>query len=197
MTASGLFSGGSAHDPGRFHVHGDSARGGERVPLAGRTYRGEDTSGPVWTPRPARRNSAARNETPGRSRRCRRLGVAQFTGYDEVPRAQLGARPPATPTSATAVFWSRFAASSAPARRARSRPAPMITSAPPTAKASTRSAVRTLRSAVGFSVHEAPQGRDREHEPVQVVVDVEVAGKAGSREPWLVPRAVRALGRDR
>src|ERR1039458_4019436 len=112
------------------------------------------------------------------------------------PGCNSGERPPATPAGATAFFSSRFAASSAPARGARAGRAPMMTSAPPTAKASTRSAVRTLRSAVGFSVHETPQGRDREHEPVQVVVDVEVAGKAGSGVPRLVPRAVFALGRD-
>src|SRR5579864_7404115 len=38
------------------------------------------------------------------------------------------------------------------------------------------------------------EGHDREHLPVQVVVDVEVARKAGPGEPRLVPRAVRALG---
>ncbi len=60
-------------------------------------------------------------------------------------------------------------------------PAPMTTSAPPTANASTRSAVRTLSSAVGISVHVTPQGRDREDEPVQVVVDVEVARESRCR----------------
>ena len=161
-----------------------------------RTYRGDETSGPVRTPRPARRNSAARNDPPGRSSDPDDSVFRSSLAMTRSPGCRSAERPPATPTSATAVSASSFAASSAPARRARSGPAPMMTSAPPTAKASTRRAVRTLSSAVGFSVHEAPQGRHREHEPVQVIVDVEVARESGPGEPRLVPRAVFALGCD-
>src|SRR5258706_9867075 len=40
----------------------------------------------------------------------------------------------------------------------------------------------------------AAEGADREHQAVQVVVDVEVAGEAGPGELRLIPRAVGALG---
>src|SRR6185437_1329715 len=39
-----------------------------------------------------------------------------------------------------------------------------------------------------------PEGRHREHHPVQVVVDVEVPGEPGAGEPRLVPRPVGQLG---
>ena len=45
-------------------------------------------------------------------------------------------------------------------------------------------------------VDEPAERHDREHLPVQVVVDREVAGEAGAGEPRLVPRAVGALGLD-
>ena len=44
--------------------------------------------------------------------------------------------------------------------------------------------------------HVAAERGDREHEPVEVVVDVEVAGEAGAGEVLLVPAAVGALGVD-
>ena len=61
-----------------------------------------------------------------------------------------------------------------------------------TASRSCRS--RSLRRR-GCTVQAAPERHDREHETVQVIVDVVVRGKPGAGVLRLVPRAIGALGR--
>src|SRR5690606_16580791 len=72
-----------------------------------------------------------------------------------------------------------------PPSAGRSTPSPMCSPRGALHPASRRASCRTS--------HVAAQGADREDEPVEVVVDVEVAGEAGAGEVLLVPVAVRPL----
>jgi len=121
-----------------------------------RTYRGDETSGPVRTPRPARRNSAARNDPPGRSSDPddsvfrSSLAMTRSPGAGQ-PRDRRPRRPAQQPSPRRA------------SRRARRRHAGHGRAGADddvgaaTAKASTRRAVRTLSSAVGSPFTKRPR----------------------------------------
>ena len=150
--------------------------------------------GEAGAPEPRAEQCRARQTPRSWSTRCCEVRWPQ-SGRRE-PAADRGRA--ATPTSATAVSSSRRAASSAPGSL-RTIPTGADDRVGATVgqrfDAQWREDVE-LQPIGTASLHVAAQRHQREYEPVQVVVDVEVAGKARAREPRLVPSTVITLRRD-
>src|SRR6266545_101117 len=153
-----------------------------------------DRSGPTCTRKPRRRRAAARSALPGTGigmPPSRRNSVAQTTS----PARNSGATPPQRPTTATAVLST--ASPRAAAIRARSGPVPerrIVQSGTfGSAAASTRSGAKMSKC---LFIEHPPERHHGEDLPVEVVVDVEVAGEPRSRVVRLVPAAVAALRVD-
>ena len=78
-----------AHDPGRFHVDGNSARGGELEPLAGPDISRRRHERPGVDAKAGTAEFGGEKRHAREAERYRRLGVPQLTGYDEVTRVQI------------------------------------------------------------------------------------------------------------
>ncbi len=137
-------------------------------------------------PRPRRRRgggevgrSAARRRTaPGRPSAVDGSSRSGSVGDDEVAGCATGAAAPPTPAQR---HRPAGAAGRSPIR------------VPPTPSARCGAA---RRSVTGVAAAYRPERGDREDQPVQVVVDVEVAGEAGAGELRLVPGPVGPLRAD-
>src|ERR1700728_288598 len=160
-----------------------------------RTNVGEETIGPVRTRQPAASRSAATSAAAAMVRTVSSSVLRSSVATTMSPGRNEGSRPPETPATATAMSPSKPRCRPG-ARSALSRPIPESATAPPTAYPSMRNAASTRSSAMGHPPHVAAEGAHREHHPVEVVVDVEVAGEPGPRVPGLVPGAVGTLGVD-
>src|SRR5665213_463172 len=171
-----------------------------RAPVAARSARwpartrwGDDTMGPVRTSMPFWRRSWAIRSAPGRERTMLPSTERTSVATTSCPTRRSGSRPPATPTRATA-REEGSAASPAPAAVALAWPMPVRVTSPPTARASMRNGDTTVSSATGLLRDPTTEGHHREHQAIQVIVDVEVSGEPGTGEPRLVPRPVLLLG---
>src|SRR5579875_3987736 len=157
-----------------------------------------ERTAPTATRWPSRRSSWASRVAEGSRRTSRGLAplaaAHSSSATTSWPGARSAPRRPAGPVTATGVPGDSRGTSARTAPDTESAPEP-VTVAGPMARASTPVGTRTITGSATPTtpVHEAPQRADREDQPVQVVVDVEVAGEAGAGEPRLVPGAVRSL----
>ena len=181
--------------PCRPRVHRSRPARQRRPP---RTRLGEDTTGPVTTSRPGRRNSVARRSAAGSLRTTVPSVSRSSVATTSCPGARSGSRPPPTPTMATA----------APSARERGQRGPLGLGPRPPSPAHLDLAAHRQRLDPQRGHHDqaqpwpvacqvTAQRREGEHQPVEVVVDVEVPREARPGEPRLVPVAVGPLGVER
>ena len=199
---------------GGLHVHGERAGLGQPRPLGTVHEVVHRHDRPDVDPQPGPA------QFPGQQR-GRRHGMPSSPSRTSLATTRSPARIPGQATAGPATATAPNGLRRAAARRGPARPVPGATTcsaAPrprrrpgPPAAAARRPAGRPARppalAALGgvrlaaiSSAHARLPGTaeraQREDQPVQVVVDVEVAGEAGAGEVGLIPGAVGALGRD-
>src|SRR6266540_2508961 len=161
---------------------------------AGPAIRSIERIGPTCTRRPRRRSAAARRALPGTGTgiaSSRRSSVAHTMS----PARSCGATPPQKPTTATAGLST--ARPRAAAMRARAGPMPERTTVQPgTFGSAAASILSGAKTSSRLLIEDPPERHHREDLPVEVVVDVEVAGEARACVVGLVPAAVAALRLD-
>ena len=185
----------------RLHVGEQRAVGGEPGPFgpADQMVHGGDPARPGGQPGPAQLagqqrsrqarwpSAAPRCRPPGRPGRGRRSARRRHPSRPAGRTGWLSARPARSAALRGAVARAQYLARGSALVRSPRRIARRLDAHGGTDDRSIRRSCRVVAS----GPHVAAERADREDQPVQVVVDVEVAGEAGAGEPAARPRCRR------